>query len=198
MSFVQNNLARLLAEGYRTRSSWNDRLTHWERPASESEEVQIERAASMVRFALAENAWLRNEGVAVSAQGSYFNNTNVRLESDMDLRAVHPLIRIEYAPNVLVEAAQAAHGIPQSGRYFSDVVTDARREIKLCLGQKFSAENVDGDGNKAIRLKKLAGSRADVDIVPVFNYIWMWWDHPARQYRRANGVTHPGQKRNLG
>jgi hypothetical protein len=198
MSFVQNNLARLLAEGYRTRSSWNDRLTHWERPASESEEVEIERAASMVRFALAENAWLRNEGVAVSAQGSYFNNTNVRLESDMDLRAVHPLIRIEYAPNVLVEAAQAAHGIPQSGRYFSDVVTDVRREIKLCLGQKFSAENVDGDGNKTIRLKKLPGSRADVDIVPVFNYIWMWWDHPARQYRRANGVTILGKRRNLG
>jgi hypothetical protein len=32
---------------------------------------------------------------------------------------------------------------------------------------------LDGDGNKAIRLKKLPGSRADVDIVPVFNYIWM-------------------------
>lgn len=189
MSFVQNSLATILAEGTRTRSSWNDRLTHWERPASESEEVQIERAASMVRFALAENTWLRNEGVAVSPQGSYFNNTNVRIESDMDLRAVHPLIRIEYAQNVVVEAAQAAHPIPQSGRYFSDVVTDMRREIRLCLGQKFGAANVDADGNKAIRLKKLPGSRADVDIVPAFNYIWMWWDELAGQYGRANGVT---------
>jgi hypothetical protein len=189
MSLAQNALAAIFAEGNRTRSSWNDRFTHWERPASDSEEVQIERAASMVRFALAENAWLRNEGVAVSAQGSYFNNTNVRLESDMDLRAVHPLIKIEYAQNVLVEAAQAAHGIPQSGRYFSDVVADLRREIRLCLGQKFGAANVDADGNKAIRLKKLAGSRADVDIVPAFNYVWMWWDDVARQYGRANGVT---------
>lgn len=114
MSFVQNHLARLLAEWYRTRSSWNDRLTHWERPASESEEVQIERAASMVRSAVAENAWLRNEGVAVSAQGSYFNKTNVRLESDMDLRAVHPLIRIEYAPNVLVEAPRPLITYPRA------------------------------------------------------------------------------------
>ena len=102
MSFAQNSLATILAEGARTRSSWNDRLTHWERPASDSEEVHIQRAASMVRFALTENTWLRNEGVAVSAQGSYFNNTNVRLESDMDLRAVHPLIRIIYANDVLV------------------------------------------------------------------------------------------------
>jgi hypothetical protein len=67
MSLIPNTLALLLAEGNRSRSSWNDRLTHWERPASESEEVQIERAASMVRFALAENAWLRNEGVEVGA-----------------------------------------------------------------------------------------------------------------------------------
>ena len=193
MAFIQNNLGKILVEGSRTRSSWSDRLTHWERPASDSEEVQIERAASMVRFALAENAWLRNEGVVVSAQGSYFNNTNVRLESDMDLRAVHPLIRIEYAQNVVVEAAQVAHGIPQSGRYFSDVVADVRREIRVCLGQKFGAANVDGDGNKAIRLKKLQGSRADVDIVPTFNYIWMWWDELAGGYRRANGVTILGK-----
>jgi hypothetical protein len=193
MSFVQNSLATILAEGARTRSSWNDRLTHWERPASESEEVQIERAASMVRFALTENTWLRNEGVAVSAQGSYFNNTNVRLESDMDLRAAHPLIRIEYAQNVVVEAALAAHGIPQSGRYFSDVVIDVRREIRLCLGQKFGAANVDAEGNKAIRLKKLPGSRADVDIVPTFNYVWMWWDDLAGGYGRANGVTILGK-----
>jgi hypothetical protein len=53
MSFIANSLA-LLTEGSRTRSSWNDRLTHWERPASDSEEVQIERAAAMVRFALTE------------------------------------------------------------------------------------------------------------------------------------------------
>jgi hypothetical protein len=193
MSFVENGLTKLRTEGIRTRSSWNDRLTHWERPASESEELQIERAASMVRFALSENEWLRNEGVAVSAQGSYFNNTNVRLESDMDLRAVHPLVRIEYASNVVVQVAQAAHGIPQSGRYFTDVVADMRREIRLCLARKFGTTNVDANGNKAIRLKKLQGSRADVDIVPVFKYIWMWWDDPARQYRQANGVTILGK-----
>jgi hypothetical protein len=123
-------------------------LTNWERPASESEEVQIERAASMVRFALAENIWLRNEGVAVSAQGSYFNNTNVRLESDMDLRAVHPLIRIVYANDVIVEYAQKAHGIPQTGRYFSDVIVEMRRQIVISLSEKFGAASVDASGNK--------------------------------------------------
>src|SRR5262245_16241016 len=97
MSLTQNTLALLLAVGNRTRSSLNARFTPWEQPAVGSEEVRIERAASRVRFAVAENAWLRNKGVEVSAQGSYFNNTNVRLESDTDLRAVHPLVRIVYA-----------------------------------------------------------------------------------------------------
>src|SRR5437660_2914898 len=108
MPLAQNTLAAILAEGARTRSSWNARLIHWERPATNSEEIQIERAASMVRSALAGNAWLRSEGVVVSAQGSYFNNTNVQLESDMDLRAVHPLIRTVYANEVVVEYAEKA------------------------------------------------------------------------------------------
>ena len=193
MSFAQNALAAIFSEGARSRSSWSDRLTHWERPASDSEEVQIERAASMVRSALAGNAWLRSERVVVSAQGSYFNNTNVRLESDIDLRAVHPLIRTDYANGVVVEYAEKALGITLSGRYFSDVIVDMRREIASSLIEKFGAANVDASGSKAIRLKKLPGSRADVDIVPVFNYKWVWWDHPALQYRESNGVTILGK-----
>jgi hypothetical protein len=190
---MSNVLATIFAEGARTRSSWNDRLIHWERPASDSEEIQIERAASMVRSVLAGNAWLRSEGVVVSAQGSYFNNTNVRLESDMDLRAVHPLIRTVYANEVVVEYAEKALGITQSGRYFSDLIVEMRRQIATSLIEKFGAASVDVSGNKAIRLKKLPGSRADVDIVPVFKYMWVCWDHPALQYRQANGITVLGK-----
>jgi len=188
---MSNALATIFAEGARTRSSWNDRLVHWEWPASDSEEIHIERAASMVRSALAENAWLRSEGVGVSAQGSYFNNTNVRLESDMDLRAVHPLIRTAYANGVIVEYAEKALEIANSGRYFSDVIVEMRRQIASSLIQKFGAAGVDVSGNKAIRLKKLPGSRADCDIVPVFRYMWVWWD--ALQYRHANGITVLGK-----
>jgi hypothetical protein len=189
MSFIQNSLATILAEGARTRSSWNDRLAHWERPASDSEEIQIQRAANMVRTTLSGNLWLTRESVVISPQGSYFNNTNVRLESDMDLRAVHPLVRIVYADDVIVEYAERAHRIPQSGRYFSDVVAEMRREITASLTQKFGAASVDASGNKAIRLKKLPGSRSDVDIVPMFKYLWVWWNNSARQYWQNPGVA---------
>ena len=97
----------------------------------------------------------------------------------MDLRAMHPLIRIVYANDVVVEYAQKAHGIPQSGRYFSDVLVEMRRQIVASLIERFGAASVDASGNKAIRLKKLHGSRSDVDIVPMFKYLWVWWNDPA-------------------
>src|SRR6266851_4967629 len=96
-----NPLLEALAKAARTRSSWNARLEHWERPASDSEEARIERAASMVRGALADNEWLIAQGVTIKPQGSYHNNTNVRLQADMDLRAMHPNLKVEYAPGVI-------------------------------------------------------------------------------------------------
>lgn len=63
-------ITQILSEGRRSRSSWNDRFVHWERPASDSEEAQINRAASMVRAALADNTWLNTEGVTIAPQGS--------------------------------------------------------------------------------------------------------------------------------
>src|SRR5260370_7629875 len=92
----RNYLAEALAQA-RTRQSWNERLEHWERPASDSEEATIERAAKMVRDVLVRNAWLSGEGVQIEPQGSYYKNTNVRQESDIDLRATHPGIYIKYS-----------------------------------------------------------------------------------------------------
>src|SRR5215211_7203291 len=80
-------IAEALAKA-RTRQSWNDRLEHWERPATDSEEATIECAAQMVREVLAPNRWLSSQGVKIFPQGSYYNNTNVRREAAIDLRAV--------------------------------------------------------------------------------------------------------------
>ena len=177
----------------RSRSDWNDRLTYWERPASDSEEVQINRAANMVRDNLSENDWLNDAGVRIFAQGSYYNNTNVRQEADMDLRAVHPDIRVEYAPDVVVEYAQNQLCLSDTGRTFAEVVQGMRREITSELSTKFGPLNVDASGNKAIRLKKQPGSRADVDVVPTFQYYWVTWNSFTRSYYVTEGVTILGK-----
>jgi len=52
----RNYILEALAQA-RTRQSWNERLAHWERPASDSEEAMIERAARSVRDLMSSNTW---------------------------------------------------------------------------------------------------------------------------------------------
>jgi hypothetical protein len=111
----------------------------------------------------------------------------------MDLRAVHPSIRLEYASDVIVDAARTVLGISGIGRTYSDVAQEMRREIISELSKKFGASNVDASGNKAIRLKKLPGSRADLDIALTFTYYWVMWDANALQYRVVEGVAILGK-----
>jgi hypothetical protein len=173
----------------RTRSSWNDRLEHWERPASESEEDQIQRAARMVREALTASTILTAEGISIAPQGSYYNNTNVRLESDIDLRVAHPALRLEYANDVLVDTARAALGISGEGRSYGQIKDLVRSETIRSLSMVFGAGSVDTSGSKAIRLKKRPGTRADVDIIPVFRYYWVTWRADEVRYHVEEGIT---------
>lgn len=170
----------------RSRTDWNNRFEHWQRPASESEEEQIERAARMVRAALAENAWLVAEGVSVYPQGSYHNNTNVRLASDMDLRVVHPGIRAQYAPNIDEESA-SQHLYTSTGRSLQSLNTLMRAEVAAALGGAFGSENVDDTGSRAIHVRSLPGSRADVDVVPSFVLHHVWAD-AAQNFHAVEGV----------
>jgi len=164
-------LAEALAKA-RTRSSWNDRLAHWERPASEHEETKIQRAATMARSVVLNNTWLSNEGVVVEPQGSYHNNTNVRLEADMDLRALHPAIYIEYRGGAAPDQAYREFGYFDLGRTFAAIASDMRRHLAADLVNRFGAVNVKV-GNKAIKFAGLSGSRADVDVVPAFKLHWI-------------------------
>lgn len=159
-------LAQALAAEQRRDAVWEARLADWERPASSSEEAQIERAARMVREAIATNAWLTAEGVTVEPQGSYFNNTNVRLEADMDLRVVHPSIRVLVDESVPAAANHAASAYFDTGRTNFDVAMELRRHVGIALRGKFGSANVDGSGTKAFRVSAVPGSRADIDIVP--------------------------------
>jgi hypothetical protein len=155
----------ILAE-QRLDEAWETRLAAWERPASPTEEAQIERAARMVREAVAANAWLTREGVTVEPQGSYFNNTNVRLEADMDLRVVHPSIRVlvdDALPAANDHVARGAYTF--TGRSNFEVAAELRHHVGVALAAKFGRDNID-PGTKAFRVSSVPGSRADIDIVP--------------------------------
>lgn len=155
-------------DSVRTRSSWNDRFSHWETAESTTETKAIERARDMVHSALRENKWLVNEGVVISPQGSFTNRTNVRNEADIDLRVQHPLLRIECDSNVNFQAAYQAGTYFDSGRSFADLAQNMRKEISRDLKARFGKGAVNDTGKKAIRVDGVAGSRGEVDVVPCF------------------------------
>ena len=149
----------------RLNDKWEPILSHWEQPASTTEAAQIERAARMVREAIAANAWLTREGVTVEPQGSYHNNTNVRLEADMDLRVVHPSIRVLVDASVTAANDHAQTAYTYSGRSNAAVAAELRNHVGTALAAKFGAANI-APGKKAFRVSAVPGSRADIDIVP--------------------------------
>lgn len=170
-------LGSLFSEQYRPRNRWEARFTHWERSESTSETQQIERARDMVRDALLQNQWLRSQGVTLAPQGSFTNRTNRRNQADIDLRVQHPHIKIDYAPDVNSEAAWIAGGYGSIASPLEYLFPVMRSEIETELVRRFGRLNVE-PGSKAIRVKGLAGSRSEVDVVPAATY-----------HRIANSLT---------
>lgn len=173
---MSKSIAQILAEA-RTRTSWNDRFEHWERPASDSEEAVIERAATMIRNALVTNAWLTGQGVTVKPQGSYHNNTNVRLESDMDLGIRHHSIMMITGPGVTHQQADVALGMYPTGASNPHIAATLRAEIGAALIDEFGEENVH-PGTKAFTVGAIPNSRADADVVPMLRMTYAYLNQP--------------------
>jgi hypothetical protein len=174
----------------RSRSSWNDRFWHWEKSASETEEAQIERAAVAVRRAIARRPRLTTESVEVRPQGSYFNNTNVRQESDMDLCAWHRGLMVHTAPDVNRTEAFAALGYSDAGLFIPNIARDLRQEVEYALREEFGKEHLH-PGKKAFRVSAIPGSRADADVVPALalHFIVRGSNHLLVPYEVIEGVV---------
>jgi hypothetical protein len=186
---VVDGIRALLEERYRTRSSWNERLNNWSRPASDTEEATIERARSMVDQRLRRNQWLRDEGITIGSQGSYHNNTNVRREADIDLRAVHPTVHVDYSPEVISGYADQNYGYRHDGPRSVPLWDNMRKQIVAQLSREFGASHVDATGKKAIRLKGIPGSRADVDVVPSSILHYIEWNSLFGVFERHIGIA---------
>lgn len=154
--------------GKRSRTSWNDRLWHWERPPSDHEEGKIARAAGIATDIVKRNAALSALGAQIRPQGSYYNNTNVRLEADMDLRVQLPTLMVRYADGVSSAEADGALGYVLVGKTLPEMAREVRDELAADCRRTFGERNVTV-GNKAVSVDGLDGSHADVDLVPAFH-----------------------------
>jgi hypothetical protein len=178
-----------LNESVRRRSSWNDRLAHWEKAESTTETIAIERGRSVVQGILESDRELVLERIRFVPQGSFTNRTNVRNEADIDLRIQHPSLRIEHAPGIDQGPANAAFGYHDEGRTFAQIAGDMRSTIATELKASLGNANVDDSGKKAIRVKGVTGSRGEVDVVPCFTLHHIYVPQGSWHYNRIEGVA---------
>ncbi|AUD25148.1 nucleotidyltransferase [Bacillus cereus group sp. BfR-BA-01119] len=146
---------------FELKSSIEDTCKNWCKPASETETQKCENALRMIKDAIRESDELREMNIHIIPKGSYHNNTNVRLNSDVDIAVV---LKDTFYADYPKEKSKSDFGNMSSSYKFSDY----RDAIERALHAKFGSENVNR-GNKAFDLHSNS-YRVDADVVPCLEH----------------------------
>jgi len=165
-------------------------ISRWIQPSSESEALRQDRAERMVREAINSHAEFRGVQKQIYAKGSYANNTNVRLDSDVDVVVqCDELFYYDFAPGVAASSSTTIAG------YTGVWTPDAwRTEVCAALINHFGPSGVDHSGNVAILIRERPGSRPSTDVVPSFQYR-MHLDGDGRAFHLGSAVHNTSGQR---
>lgn len=119
----------------RTRSEWIKLFQSWSKPPSETEEAKGANAAKMINDAVREYEPLKKRNFEVYASGSYRNNTNIRLGSDIDIAIVsHEAFYYELPPDEIPSAQTLNFKDAEYG------LVQFRNDVREALKAKFGPE----------------------------------------------------------
>ena len=144
--------------------NWEPVFQSWSRPASDSEEERYQRTERMIRAALESLEAFNGRSYTVFTQGSYRNNTNVRLESDVDI-----VVRSNDA--LFSDRAALPAGTTDADLGLVDApyrYAQFKNDVQAALVASFGANAVDR-GNKAIRVRA-SSARVNADVVAAFEH----------------------------
>jgi hypothetical protein len=135
---------------------WHEVFKTWAKPPSDTEEEKGSRAAQMINGAVRSSDALKSRGFDVYATGSYRNNTNIRLGSDIDVAVV--LLDAFYAdyPVFSPTAEMLGHKPASYG------LTEFLDDVSKALTSKFGAGGVT-QGDKAFNVHENS-YRLDADV----------------------------------
>lgn len=133
----------------------------WSKPASETEEAKCENALRMIREALNKSETLSKYEIQLIPKGSYHNNTNVRLTSDVDIA-----VKLKDVFFAKYPEGKTNKDFGNSGSDYS--FAQYRSEIDQAMIDKFGRDNIEF-GNKAIKINTNS-YRVDADVVPCFEH----------------------------
>lgn len=141
-----------------------DTLTSWTKPPSDSEQTRLESSERMVREAIREDEKLSKKSTETFGQGSYANDTNVRLNSDIDINVRYTGGYFFDLPHEKTEADMDIDKDGPSSYSFSEFKND----VEKALVKKFGCDQVIRN-DKCITIKGTA-QRIQTDVVPTWNY----------------------------
>lgn len=140
---------------------WETVLRSWSNPPSNSEEQRCENADRMVRDAITKFGGFQTRKVDTIPQGSYNNNTNVRLNSDVDICVRSTDTFFYELPQGMTKEQS---GISEATYHYPQF----KNEVETALVDKFGRTAVKR-GNKAFDIDENTYHIA-IDIVACFEY----------------------------
>jgi len=139
-----------------------EQLTRWTKPPSDSEQTKLENSERMVRDAINSDEKLKDKSTETFGQGSYANNTNVRLNSDID-------INVRYTGGFYFDLppdkTREDYGLNNPSCYSYSEFKD---DVENALVNKFGRSDVKRK-NKCLTIKG-NNYRIETDVVPTWNY----------------------------
>ncbi|MFY9089505.1 nucleotidyltransferase domain-containing protein [Arcobacter aquimarinus] len=136
-------------------------LKSWTKPASNSEEQKLSNSISMVKDAIQKNPKLNSLDIEIFGQGSYANNTNVRLNSDIDIN-----IRFKggFYSDLPSNKTKKDFGLIYPINY---TYSEFKNDVENALIDKFGIERVNRN-NKCITIKANTYI-VETDVVPTWD-----------------------------
>jgi len=135
-------------------------LNNWRKPPSDTEETKLNNAERMVKDAIREDDTLSSKSTRVFGQGSYANDTNVKVNSDIDINVQYTGGFYFELPEDIEEKDIGLDKFSASNYSFDEFKDD----VEKALISKFGDDSVDRD-DKCITISGNS-YRVETDVVP--------------------------------
>jgi hypothetical protein len=136
-------------------------IASWTRPPSDTEEAKLQNSERAVREAITQDPKLSTKSIFIFGQGSYANDTNVRLNSDIDINVRLDSIFYYDLPD---GKTAADFGITAADYTYAEFKND----VEAALVRKFGRDLVLRQ-DKCIQVKE-SSTRVQTDVVPTSMY----------------------------
>ena len=142
-----------------------DQLSNWTNPPSDTEDERAENAIAMVKDAINSDDKLKYLDLDIFCQGSYANNTNVRLDSDVDVNVLYNgTYYWELPPNTTKEMFPSLMKDSPASYSFWNLKNDVEKALRNKFGSVIRK-------NKCLHISENS-YHTEIDVVPTCQHRW--------------------------